>query len=83
MKHWKVFKIIAEDSYCAYRLIVPSPSKKEAEIWAGNCGFNIVKTEEMPNKIDVEFLAKIMRENGFGFDEVDIVTRMIQMVGLG
>ena len=31
MKRWKAYKIYGEDSCDVYRMIVPSPTKKEAE----------------------------------------------------
>jgi hypothetical protein len=83
MKKWKAYKVIVEDSDSAYRLIIPSTSKREAEIYAENYGMSVVKTEEMPNlKIDVDFLGRVMKEHGFGADETDVVTRMLQIVNL-
>lgn len=83
MKKWKAYKVIVEDSDSAYRLIIPSTSKREAEIYAEHYGMNVVKTEEMPNlKIDVDFLGRVMKEHGFGADETDVVTRMLQIVNL-
>ena len=83
MKSWKAFKVIAEDYNNAYRMILPAPSKKEAEIAVGNYGMTVVKAEEMSDfKINVEFLAKTMASSGFNDDEIDIVTRLIQFVNL-
>jgi hypothetical protein len=83
MKKWKAYKVIVEDSDSAYRLIIPSTSKREAEIYAEHYGMSVVKTEEMPNlKIDVDFLGRVMKEHGFGADEIDVVTRMLQIVNL-
>lgn len=83
MKQWKAFKVIAEDYNNAYRMILPAPSKKEAEIAVGNYNLKVVKTEEIADfKINVDFLSKIMASNGFNDDEIDIVTRLIQFVRL-
>lgn len=83
MKKWKAYKVIVEDSDNAYRLIIPSTSKREAEIYAENYGMSVVKTEEMPDlKIDVDFLGRVMKAHDFGDDEIDVVTRMLQMVNL-
>ena len=83
MKKWKAYKVIVEDSDSAYRLIIPSTSKREAEIYAEHYGMSVVKTEEMLNlKIDVDFLGRVMKEHGFGADETDVVTRMLQIVNL-
>ena len=84
MKTWKVYKIYAEDSNDIYRIIVPSPTKKEAENFVHNCSLNIIKTTEVENfYLNVDMMINVLDKAGFTEDECDVVMRLINMVGFG
>lgn len=84
MKKWKVYKVYAED-YCElYRMIVPSPTKKEAEDFVRNCGMDIIKTTELEDFwLNTNMIVEILERNNFGQDECDVIMRLINAVGLG
>lgn len=83
MKKWNVFKVYAEDSNDVYKLIIPSSSKKEAEKYVESGGLEVVKTVEMPYlKINTDFLSQFLNKEGFDSDGIDVICRVIQMIGL-
>ncbi len=83
MKKWNVYKVYAEDSVDVYKLIIPSTSKKEAEMYVENGGLEVVKTVEMPYlKINTDFLSQLLNKEGFDSDGIDVICRVIQMIGL-
>ena len=66
MKKWNVFAVYAEDSKDVYKMIIPAPSKKEAELYVKNGGLEIVKTKEMAElRINVDFLSSYLRKGDF------------------
>ena len=84
MKKWTVYKIYAEDYKDVYRMIVPAPSKKEAEDYVRRCGLNIIKTQEVPDlKINTDYVSSYLRKEGFDEDDIDVISRTFQMIGLG
>lgn len=83
MKQWKVYKVYAEDFTDVYKIIVPAPSKKEAEDYVRRSSLDIIKTREVSDlKINTEFLGSHLRKGGFDEDGIDVICRLIQMVGL-
>lgn len=83
MKKWTVYKVYAEDYKDIYGMIVPAPSKKEAEDYVRRGGLDIIKTKELLDlKINVDYLGSHLRKEGFDEDGVDVICRLIQMVGL-
>lgn len=83
MKKWNVYKVYAEDSADIYKMIVPAPSKKDAMIYVADCGLEIIKAVEMSElKIDVGVLSSFLITEGFDSDGVDVISRILQMVGL-
>ena len=84
MKNWKVFKIYGEDSCDVYRMIVPSPTKKEAENFVRSCGLEVVKTTELEDFwLNTNMIVSVLEREGFGKDECDVVMRLINAVGFG
>ena len=84
MKNWKVFKVYGEDSCDVYRMIVPSPTKKEAENFVRNCGLEVVKTTELEDFwLNTNMIVSVLEREGFGKDECDVVMRLINAVGFG
>ena len=82
MKNWKVFKVYGEDSRDVYRMIVPSPTKKEAENFVRSCGLEIVKTTELEDFwLNTNMIVSILEREGFSKDECDVVMRLINVVG--
>ena len=83
MKKWNVFAVYAEDSKDVYKMIIPAPSKKEAELYVKNGGLEIVKTKEMAElRINVDFLSSYLRKGDFDEDSIDVICRLIQMTQL-
>lgn len=83
MKKWKVYKVYAEDYKDVYRMIIPAPSKKEAEYYASSGGLNIIKTTEVEDlKINTEWLCSFLTKEGFDTDGIDVICRAINMIGL-
>ncbi len=84
MKNWKVFKVYGEDSCDVYRMIVPSPTKKEAENFVRSCGLEVVKTTELEDFcLNTNMIVSVLEREGFGKDECDVVMRLINAVGFG
>lgn len=84
MKKWKVYKVYAEDCSEVYRMIVPSPTKKEAEDFVRNCSLDIIKTTEIENfYLNVNMMVNVLDKAGFTEDECDVIMRLINMVGFG
>ena len=84
MKKWTVYKIYAEDYKDVYRMIVPAPSKKEAEDYVRRGGLGIIKTQEISDlKINTDYLGSYLRKEGFDEDDIDVISRTFQMIGLG
>jgi hypothetical protein len=83
MKKWTVYKIYAEDYKDVYRMIVPAPSKKEAEDYVRRGGLGIIKTQEISDlKINTDYLGSYLRKEGFDEDDIDVIWRTFQMIGL-
>ena len=83
MKKWNVFKVYAEDSKDVYKMIIPSSSKKEAEKYVESGGLEVIKIVEMPYlKINTDFLSQLLNKEGFDSDGIDVICRVIQMIGL-
>lgn len=83
MKKWNVFKVYAEDSKDVYKIIIPSSSKKEAEKYVESGGLEVIKIVEMPYlKINTDFLSQLLNKEGFDSDGIDVICRVIQMIGL-
>ena len=84
MKNWKVFKVYGEDSCDVYRMIVPSPTKKEAENFVRSCELEVVKTTELKDFwLNTNMIVSVLEREGFGKDECDVVMRLINAVGFG
>lgn len=83
MKKWTVYKVYGEDYKDVYRMIVPAPSKKEAEDYVRRCGLDIIKTQEVSDlKINTDYLGNHLRKEGFDEDGIDVICRTFQMIGL-
>ena len=83
MKKWTVYKVYAEDYKDVYRMIVPAPSKKEAELFATHGGLGIVKTKEISElKINLNYLITALRQGDFSEDEIDVICRLVEMTQL-
>ena len=83
MKQWKVYKVYAEDYKDVYGMVVPAPSKKEAEDYVRRGSLDIIKTKELSDlKINTEYLGSYLKKDGFDEDGIDVICRLIQMVGL-
>ena len=84
MKKWTVYKVYGEDYKDVYRMIVPAPSKKEAEDYVRRGGLGIIKTQEILDlKINTDYLGSYLRKEGFDEDDIDVICRTFQMIGLG
>lgn len=84
MKKWKVYKVYAEDCSDIYKIIVPSTSKKEAEDYVRCGNLEIIKTKEVSDfKINTNFLGSYLKKGEYNEDEIDVICRLIQTVGLG
>lgn len=84
MKKWNAYIVYADDGRDAYRLVVPAPNKKDAEEFAKSCSMNVVTTKVMEDfYINTNYLASVMTAGHFGQDEIDVVTRMLNKVGIG
>lgn len=82
MKKWNVYKVYAEDSNDVYKMIVPSTSKKEAEAYVNSGGLDVVKMVETNLKINTDFLASFLKKENFDSDGIDVICRVLQMIGL-
>lgn len=83
MKNWKVFTVYAEDYKDIYRMVIPAPSRIEAERYAESGGLKIIKVEEKSDlKINTNYLSSFLRREGFDEDGIDVICRTLIMVGL-
>lgn len=83
MKKWSVFAVYAEDYDNVYKLIIPAPSKKEAELFATHGGLGIVKTKEISElKINLNYLITALRQGDFNENEIDVICRLVEMTQL-
>ena len=83
MKKLKIFDVYLESEGDVYKTTVPADSKKAAEQYAGKYGMEIVTTKESPlQDIDLVCLADTLKRNGWGKQEIETITRTIELAGL-
>ena len=83
MKNWNVYMVYAEDYQDVYKLVVPAPNEKAVKDFMGRSDLDIVKIKVDDDFcIDTDALFIAMRNSGFGHQECDCVTRLLDAVGL-
>lgn len=83
MKKFKVYDVYMDDGRDVFKVVIPAESKQAAtKAVAGNG--EVVKIRESSSVpfIDCNKLADTLRQNAWGDSEIQVVTRVIEAVGL-
>lgn len=82
MKHMTVFNVYTEDYTGVYKMTVPAQSKADAIKYVeGNGKIISVKIADL-QYIDLGALAKTLKDNMWGQEEIDVITRALIQCGL-
>jgi hypothetical protein len=77
----KVYKLWLDDGEQGIRVIVPARNKKEAEKYVFGNGRIVAIEESELQSICLDSLSKTLKEAGWGSQEIDIITRTLDLVG--
>lgn len=82
MKKMSVFDLYMDDGEATYKVTVPAFSKKDAKEYVqGNGDVVAVKPSELQD-IDLNYLSDTLKRNGWGQQEIDVITRALAQCGL-
>ena len=82
MKKMNVYDLYMDDGRNTFKVTVPAFSKKDAKEYVqGNGEVVAIKPSELQN-IDLGYLADTLRQNAWGQQEIDVITRALAQIGL-
>lgn len=82
MKKLTVYTVYVDDGYSAMRIVCPAESEKAArEYVAGNGEIVAVRKNDLQD-INLNALHNSLVATGWGRDEIDVIIRALQQVGL-
>ena len=82
MKKMNVYDMYMDDGHNTFKVTVPAFSKKDAKEYVqGNGEVVAIKPSELQN-IDLGYLADTLRQNAWGQQEIDVITRALAQIGL-
>lgn len=83
MKKFKVYEVYMDDGRDVFKVIIPAESKQAAtKAVAGNGEVVKIKESTLVPNIDCNKLAETLRQNAWGDAEIQVITRVIEAVGL-
>ena len=82
MKNMNVYDLYMDDGHNTFKVTVPAFSKKDAKEYVqGNGEVVAIKPSELQD-IDLNCLADTLKRNGWGQQEIDVITRALAQIGL-
>lgn len=82
MKKMNIYDLYMDDGRNTFKVTVPAFSKKDAKEYVqGNGEVVAIKPSELQN-IDLDYLANTLRQNAWGQQEIDVITRALAQIGL-
>lgn len=84
MKKINVYEVYLEDNSGVSKIHVPAFTKKEAEQYVSGNG-EIIAVKKLSDKYQIvtEGLSKALKNDDWNDREIEVLTRLIRMVGLG
>ena len=83
MKKFKIYEVYMDDGHDCFKATVPAQTKQDAINYVNGNGEIIrVRESEMLRDINVDCLAETLKLNGWGYMEIDVITRLITICGL-
>ena len=83
MKKFKVYDVYMDDGRDVFKVVIPAESKQAAaKAVAGNGEVVKIRESSSVSFIDCNKLADTLRKNAWGDAEIQVITRVIEAVGL-
>lgn len=83
MKAFKVYDVYMDDGRDVFKVVIPAESKQAAtKAVAGNGEVVKIRENTLVPNIDCNALADTLRQNAWGDAEIQVITRVIEGVGL-
>lgn len=83
MKKFKVYDVYMDDGRDVFKVVIPAESKQAAtKAVAGNGEVVNIRESTLIHNIDCNALADTLRKNAWGDAEIQVITRVIEAVGL-
>lgn len=83
MKKFKVYDVYMDDGHDVFKVVIPAESKQAAtKAVSGNGEVVKIRENTLVPDIDCNKLAETLRRNAWGDTEIQVITRVIEAVGL-
>lgn len=82
MKPLNIYFAYLDDGKDTYKIVVPAENKKEVENYVAGNGEIIAIKEDKEYSIHTDHLADVLRKNGYGQVEIDIIIRTLTRSGV-
>lgn len=83
MTKFNAYICYLDDGKNAYRIVVPATSEKDARQYVAGNGDIIAVKKCDDLKININYLRHDLAPKMWGKDEIDLITRTLQRVGIG
>lgn len=82
MKKFHVYNVYLDDGKSVFKEVIPAPSKKEAIDYCEGNGYTVAVHDCDLRDIDLQCLADTLERNGWGKQEIAVITRCLDFCGL-